>query len=381
MAPIHPETGEPAAGAMRAAQLGNRSLALEATVSAGGDVFISRATAHSQVYLLEVDPVTGRAKGDPTSDFPEYSGSPHWSLDGEWVAYRTSTDGLPRGVSLQHVVERNIRTGEERLAKDKVAKAAIAPRPWYYSEPASAGWVVYAETSRAPTTPPAPIVAAPWAVYAQTWTASKTIYRKDLASGQTDILHETEEPISQLLAFDDGREILFSTYSAGRDRHTLQVFDVGNRIVRKLGVTRGQPQWAISPDGREIAVVDLNCLIVLQRAGGEPHELVCVSPPRLPLPGTYRGNLIQFTWWTDLTPSWSPDGKKIAWAVTVEEKRRVELQIVDRFTGAVELAWAGEEDFYSLPRQPHWSPDGSKIAFSMQQYHGHELWALRGLIR
>ncbi len=79
-------------------------------------------------------------------------------------------------------------------------------------------------------------------------------------------------------------------------------------------------------------------------------------------------------------PSWSPDGTKIAWTVTEETKRRVELWVVNRLTGDHQVIWAGKEDFYTLPRGPLWSPGGQYIAFGLQQYRDHEVWALKGLI-
>ena len=352
---IDPSTGEPSAPAEKVAGLGRWTLALTPSMGLTGEVFASRASkAGGPIHLIEVDPRSGSPIGEAISDFPELSADPHWTDDGKWLRYRAQSAPLSRDVKQTTYVERNIETGEERLRPQR--KAPVSPPPYYYSESKEGGWAIHANRSE------------------------NVIRRTFFDSGQTEVLLESDESIRQLLAFQDGREILFATHSEGRDLYQIKSLRLDGRNTRTVGTTRIPPQWEVSPNDREVAIGDLNCLLILPRYGGEIQELTCASPPRLPTPGKYPGVKVNYTWWTDLTPSWSPDGTKIAWTVTVEEKDRVELWIIDRLTGAYEMAWAGSEGFYTLPRQPAWSPAGRYIAFAIQGYSENEVWALKGIL-
>ena len=105
-------------------------------------------------------------------------------------------------------------------------KAAISPKPYFYSESKEGGWAVHANPS------------------------SNMIRRTYFATGKSEILFESDESISQLLAFQDGREILFATHSKGRDMHRMKALRLSDLSVRHLGTTRIAPQWEISPSGR-----------------------------------------------------------------------------------------------------------------------------------
>ncbi len=292
--------------------------------------------------------------GEPESTLP-FSGDPSWSDDGKWLRYRSRTvlSGL-RDLAAMNFIERNIETGEERFVEQR--KVKVSPPPWHYSESRDGGFAVFADRD------------------------GHTIHREYFATKVRDELFTTEEPVSGLLAFRDGREILFSTHSEGRDIHPIKALRLSDGHVRDIGVSRVPPQWEVSPNDDEVALGDLNCLVILHRSGGKAQELACASPARLPTPGKYPGVRVMYVWWTDLMPSWSPDGTKIVWTVGIEEKRLVELWIIDRLTGSHQVGWSGAEDFYTIPRQPAWSPAGDYIAFAINRYHNNEVWVLRGLL-
>ena len=108
-------------------------------------------------------------------------------------------------------------------------------------------------------------------------------------------------------------------------------------------VSAGLPRW--SPDGTQIAYVDSQLgrpwkAFLISAQGGSPQEV---------LPENH----------TQVDPSWSPDGKKLALGRT-EETGQTEpllIQIVDLATRQASTI-PGSENLYS----PRWSPDGQYLA-------------------
>ncbi len=202
--------------------LGRMTYALRPSSTLEGDIYISRETnGHFQAFLLKVDPETGSPKGEPKTDFPENTNPHHWSADGEWLGYVSINLGLSQKTTAQNLVERNLRTGEERLVPKP--ESSVTPRPWHYSEPSDGRWAVYAQRD------------------------THEIFQKDLATGETTTLLTTVEPVSGLRSFKDGGEILFSTHSEGRDIHTMKILNLASGSQREVGISR-VPRWSQAVD-------------------------------------------------------------------------------------------------------------------------------------
>ncbi len=108
-------------------------------------------------------------------------------------------------------------------------------------------------------------------------------------------------------------------------------------------VSAGLPRW--SPDGTQIAYVDTQLgrpwkAFVISAQGGSPKEV---------LPENH----------TQVDPSWSPDGKKLALGRTQEtgQTEPLRIQIVNLATRQASTI-PGSENLYS----PRWSPDGQYLA-------------------
>jgi Tol biopolymer transport system component len=147
----------------------------------------------------------------------------------------------------------------------------------------------------------------------------------------------------------DGREIAFDAPDG------LRVLTVGNGRERLLvrGQTRSEtgiwPTW--SPDGRRIAFVrdvadGASVVFVVDRSGGPPRRLM---EPAL-APDDPEWSILTAS---EVTPSWSPDGKRMAY---------------DSGDGVLVVATIATGRRETMPTegaayQPAWSPDGSEIAY------------------
>jgi hypothetical protein len=72
---------------------------------------------------------------------------------------------------------------------------------------------------------------------------------------------------------------------------------------------------------------------------------------------------------------WSPDASKLAWTVHNQQAQRVDLWIVDYFSGRKEV-WPGEKDYQSTIAFPNWAPNGKEITFQKDYASELELWKL-----
>jgi TolB protein len=72
----------------------------------------------------------------------------------------------------------------------------------------------------------------------------------------------------------------------------------------------------------------------------------------------------------DGDPSWSPDGKRIAFDSDRDGVRRIWTMNAD---GATPALWPGS---VSGDQQPSWSPDGKKIAFSRKTNGGRDIYSI-----
>jgi dipeptidyl aminopeptidase/acylaminoacyl peptidase len=349
--PIEPETGRPGGSARHVATLGHHSRLLAPSISESGEFFMARREGgdFSQAYLLEVHPETGEPVGEPTSDFPLRTAAGHWTRDGKMLY----TNWAIQGTQDQPIrVERDIATGKERIVPVEMPSWMPEGGFDYVRETSDKRYVYFAAAG------------------------DTVVYRHDRRTGKIDPVYETNEPLSGCGLTPEETGLTVSTRSRARGLYSLRLVRLSDKRETTLATSRSNPQAVWSPDRRELAYPDGNCLMVVSRSGGPPTELACAPPMAMPEPGKFVGTVSRALWWNALNANWSPDGTKLAWTVPVRDKRRVELWIINRQTGERIIGWAGGVGYSSFPRSPHWSPDGKYINFTMGRYTDTEIWAV-----
>src|SRR5437764_2347092 len=157
----------------------------------------------------------------------------------------------------------------------------------------------------------------------------------------------------------DGGRIAFSS-NRTHSGYTINVMNVDGSGLRELtndsngfpadGFSRAvSPSW--SPDGREIAFAGLRDgkIYVMNADGSAPRPLT--SGP---------GH--------DLAPSWSPDGAEIAFASDRDGNYEIYVMHADGST-PTRLTNSPGADL-----EPKWSPDGQLIAFTSERDGNQEIY-------
>ena len=122
------------------------------------------------------------------------------------------------------------------------------------------------------------------------------------------------------------------------------------KVLKEVTLTEGTNMAvALSPDGETLAYDLLGRIWLMPVSGGEGKA---ITDP--------YGNARQ--------PSWSPDGKKIAFQAYWDGNWHIYTVNVDG-TGLKQMT-SGDFDH----REPHWSPDGTVLAFSSDRGGSYDIW-------
>ncbi len=166
---------------------------------------------------------------------------------------------------------------------------------------------------------------------------------------------ETEElryAYSQSAFSPDGRQLAYTAYTKGKD--VIDILDIKSRdVIRRLGTDLDamlSPSW--SPDGKK--------LVFSGSKAGLTNIYMIDADGR---------NLRQLTkgWYAGLMPQWSPDGKRVAYVsdrgpatdIQLLKFGKWQISVLDLETGLVE----GIPGQAGKNLNPMWSPDGKSLAF------------------
>jgi TolB protein len=184
-----------------------------------------------------------------------------------------------------------------------------------------------------------------------------SIYLLDITSGlQWRATHtQAQEPFWSA----SGEQLVFVQ---GNDLYTrevavLDVFTGGLRLLTQNDLRDDEPSW--SPDGKQIAFITQY---------GSGVEIAVVSAGCDGLPGGCAANMRRLTFSEELlksAPRWSPDGRRIVYTAFNVEAGSVSIYTMNQDGSSPKpLLDASARSGHAIwDNLPAWSPDGKQIAF------------------
>ena len=300
------------------------------TLTENGRLLFFRQEWQRHIYVTGIDPKTGQAVGDAvrlTRDSSlNINWRPAWSPDGRWIAY--TTEKALRVMSADGGNDRELA----------VADILVGPFAWH---PAS-DHIYFAERRSETGT----------GIY------SISVFTKEIKPVLLD-----PEILGHVACSPDGKRLAFlrsfpnlQIYVAGVDGKNLRQVTFEDRA--KVAY----PAW--SPDGKQLAFYKFG-------AGDRRTSMWLVSVDDGRLTEVLEGPNTEHTFW-DIT--WSPDGSRIAWASVDGTKDLVSPPLAEPRTEIRFMRPAqGEKPQAIRPNlgwptkvpvnSPTWSPDGKKMAF------------------
>jgi TolB protein len=171
---------------------------------------------------------------------------------------------------------------------------------------------------------------------------------------------ETERPTGRFVLQGDTAEVGSVLWTMRADGTEAR------RVTRSGSATEGEPEW--SPDGTKIAYSrsgkchtepgnHCNRIWTVNADGSDPRRLMPVR-----MPGLLANRVVSFH-----APTWSPDGRRIAYEQSIWESQRSNLYVMN-------ADGSGRRRLTRLrnARSPAWSPKGAAISFTHRPEKGSE---------
>ena len=316
---------------------------IPAVIGPEGSLYWANRERGMQAQILELDSGNGAPMGLRT-DFPKGSTAKQWAPDAPARLY--FWDPSVRWQVLSDVLafrERDLVTGDERLHQI----------PWPDLE--YGGFSYSTDHTEA--------------VFEVREEEGYALYHFLVETEATEKVTASTESLWGTLANDKSR----IGFVRGRHDHdaAIGVVDLKTGGVRILheGSFLSTPAW--SPDDTEIAFTEGPCLFVVGVDHGKVARLACA-----PEIADASRSLVQRRRVMG-NPTWSPDGRMLAWATLDPSQERAEIWVVDRASGETRVVWQGEESYRSSAMGPSWSPNGEFISFTLLTQPPVQIWAIR----
>lgn len=176
-----------------------------------------------------------------------------------------------------------------------------------------------------------------------------------------DVAHAISDRIYEQLTGVPGAfstRVLYVTFSRNATwQYQLQYADADGARVQTVLKSREpimSPSW--SPDGKRIAYVSFE-------GNGLPgiyiHELATMQRTKI---SSFKG--------INGAPDWSPDGQRLA--LTLSRDGNPEIYVLDIKSGQVER----KTTHYSIDTEPRWLPDGQSLVFTSSRGGGPQIYKL-----
>ncbi len=187
----------------------------------------------------------------------------------------------------------------------------------------------------------------------------------DVSEGEN--FDATWAPDGSWLVFVSNRGDVSGGFAGDRELYRMNADGSGETPLTTTDARTSDQQPSVSPDGSRIAFAS-------DRANSGSDELLDIytmnadgsDVTRLTFDGAYRYPLSS----RSKTPTWSPDGSRIAFESTRGGNTEIWVMNAD----GSDLVNVSEDP--SADTEPAWSPDGAQITFTSNRSGEYDLWAV-----